>query len=110
MTCCQQSLPTRTRSCWLTASRAALNSPSSPTAKPSPSPNSSLTSRLEESAGEAAVGYAMWAGRLRAEPGDLVGLVVGEVALVPEPLGLVFVVALPGQDVGRDPIKEPAVM
>src|SRR5215211_6702810 len=52
----------------------------------------------------------MWTGRLSAEPGDLVGLVVGEVALIPEPLGLVFAIALPSQDMGRDPIQEPAVV
>ena len=54
--------------------------------------------------------HAVRAGRLRAESGDLVGLVVGEVALVPEPFGLVLVVAFPGEDVGRDPIEEPAVV
>ena len=68
------------------------------------------TTDADKSAGEAAMDHPVWAGRLRAEPGDLVGLVVGEVALIPEPLGFVFVIALPGQDVSRYPIKEPAVV
>ena len=47
---------------------------------------------------------------LDAEPSDLVRLIVGEVSLVPKPLGRVLFVTLPRQNVGRDPIKEPAVV
>ena len=56
------------------------------------------------------MGGAVRAGGFGAEPGDLVGLVVGEVALVPEPLRLIRVVALPGQDVGDHPVQEPAIV
>src|SRR5680860_172642 len=48
--------------------------------------------------------------RLGIEALDLVRLVVGIVALVPEPLGVVLVVPLPCQDVGRYPIQEPPVV
>src|SRR3954462_3913342 len=54
-------------------------------------------------AGELPVRRAVRTRRLRAEPLDLVLLVVGEVALEPEPLGL----ALVGEDVGGDAVEEP---
>src|SRR5688500_18815972 len=57
-------------------------------------------------AGELAVRGAVRAGRLDAEPLDLVLLVVLEVALEPEPLGL----ALVGEDVRRHAVEEPAVV
>ena len=53
----------------------------------------------------------MWTSRLRPEALDLVDLVVGEVALEPEPARYtVLVLALPGQDVGGDAVEEPAVV
>src|SRR3954466_10638243 len=57
-------------------------------------------------AGELAVGGPVRARRVGTQPLDLVLLVVGEVALEPEPLGL----ALVGEDVGRDPVEEPPVV
>src|SRR3954464_13211240 len=57
-------------------------------------------------AGELAVGRPVRTGRLRTEPLDLVLLVVGEVALEPEPLRVAFV----GEDVGRDTVEEPPVV
>jgi pimeloyl-ACP methyl ester carboxylesterase len=57
-------------------------------------------------AAELAVGDAVRAGGLGAEALDLVLLVGLEVALEPEPVRA----ALPGQDVGRDPVQEPAVV
>src|SRR3954462_4637059 len=57
-------------------------------------------------AGELAVGRPVRTGRLRTEPLDLVLLVVGEVALEPEPLRVAFV----GEDVGSDAIEEPPVV
>ena len=48
--------------------------------------------------------------RRSAESLDLVLLVGSEVALEPEPLPRVLVVALPGQDVGRHPVEEPPVV
>ncbi len=56
------------------------------------------------------MGGAVRAGGLGTEAGDLVGLVVGEVALVPEPLRLIVVITLPGQDVGDHPVQEPAIV
>src|SRR5262245_4821763 len=61
-------------------------------------------------ASEPAVGDPVRACCLGTEPLHLVGLVVGEVAFVPEPLRRVLVGALPGQDVGRDPVEEPPVV
>src|SRR6478609_6364824 len=60
--------------------------------------------------GQAAVGDAVRTSGLDAEPLDLVGLVGVVVALEPEPLGGVLVVALPGEDVGRDAVEEPPVV
>src|SRR5580692_2905548 len=57
-------------------------------------------------AGELAVRDAVRAGRLGAEALDLVLLVGLEVALEPEPVRA----ALPGQDVRRDTVEEPAVV
>src|SRR5688500_12081506 len=57
-------------------------------------------------AAELAVGGAVRAGGLDAEPLDLVLLVVLEVALEPEPLGLTLV----GEDVRRDAVEEPPVV
>src|SRR5215203_1361268 len=68
----------------------------------------SLMGRL--SPRQSSVGGPVRPRRLSAETGDLVGLVVSEVALVPEPLGLLLGVTLPGQDVGRYPVEEPAVV
>src|ERR1700730_14529276 len=59
---------------------------------------------------ELAVGHPMRPGGFDAKPFDLVFLVRAEVALEPEPLGLVVVVALPGQDVRARPVEEPAVV
>src|SRR4029453_1095331 len=57
-------------------------------------------------ADQLAVGDAVGAGGLGAEAPDLVGLVVGEVALEPgDPA-----VALEGEHVGGDPVQEPAVV
>ncbi len=56
------------------------------------------------------MGHRMRTGRLDPEPLDLVVLVGGEVALEPEPLRGVLVVALPRQDVGDDAIEEPPVV
>src|SRR4051812_15984216 len=50
-------------------------------------------------AGEPAVGHPVRTGRIDTKSFDLVFLVAPEVALEPEPLGLVVVVALPRQDV-----------
>src|SRR4051812_22633769 len=61
-------------------------------------------------AGQTAVGDPVRAGRLEAEALDLVLLVGREVALEPEPLGVVLVVTLPGQDVGGDAVEEPPVV
>ena len=49
-------------------------------------------------------------GGLGAEPRDLVLLVACEVALEPEPLGRVLLVALVGEDVRRHPVEEPPVV
>src|SRR4051812_31446608 len=56
--------------------------------------------------GELPVGRPVRPRRLRAEPLDLVPLVVGEVALEPEPLR----VALVGEDVRRHAVEEPPVV
>src|SRR6201999_2148425 len=75
----------------------------------SPSGSSSDTSCVSYpnlTAGELAVGDAVRAGGLGAEALDLVLLVGLEVALEPEPVRA----ALPGQDVRRDPVEEPAVV
>src|SRR5258706_6906301 len=56
--------------------------------------------------GQLAVGDAVRPRSLGAQPVDLVLLVRLEVALEPEPART----ALPGQDVGRDTVKEPAVV
>src|SRR4051812_14037179 len=61
-------------------------------------------------ASQLAVGDGMRPGGVGAQPLDLVLLVGLEVALVPVPLGRVGVVALPGQDVGGDPVQEPPVV
>src|SRR6201999_4158216 len=61
--------------------------------------------RLRVVAAELAVGDAVRAGGLGAETLDLVLLVGLEVAFEPEPVGP----ALPGQDVGGDPVQEPPV-
>ena len=50
------------------------------------------------------------AGRVGTEPLDLVGLVRLEVALEPVPLRRLLLVALVGEDVGDDPVEEPAVV
>ena len=53
----------------------------------------------------------MWTRGLRAKALDLVGLVVGEVALEPEPARYaVLVLTLPSQDVGGNAVEEPAVV
>src|SRR4051812_20497221 len=57
-------------------------------------------------AGELPVGGPVRTRRLGAEPLDLVLLVVGEVALEPEPLAL----ALVGEDVGGHAVEEPPVV
>src|ERR1700742_5329921 len=75
----------------------------------SPSGSSSDTSCVSYpnlTAGELAVGDAVRAGGLGPEALDLVLLVGLEVALEPEPVRA----ALPGQDVRRDPVEEPAVV
>ncbi|ELP47394.1 30S ribosomal protein S5 [Mycobacterium avium subsp. paratuberculosis S5] len=56
------------------------------------------------------MGHSVRPGRFGAEPFDLVLLVRSEVALEPEPLGLVVVVTLPGQDVRAGAVQEPAVV
>src|SRR5271166_6858848 len=61
-------------------------------------------------AGQLAVGHSVRPGGFRAEPFDLVLLVRTEVALEPEPLGLVVLVAFPRQDVRARAVEEPAVM
>src|SRR5215213_10553311 len=53
-----------------------------------------------------AVGVAVGAGRFGAEAAELVGLVVGEVALEPHHPAVAF----EGQHVGGDPVQEPAVV
>src|SRR6201986_5108798 len=75
----------------------------------SPSGSSSDTSWVSYpnlTAGELAVGDPVRAGGLGAEALDLVLLVGLEVALEPEPVGS----ALPGQNVGGDPVQEPPVV
>src|ERR1700757_4277158 len=61
-------------------------------------------------ASEPAVSHPVWTRRFGSEPFDFVLLVGSEVALEPEPLGLVVVVALPRQDVSARPVEEPAVV
>src|SRR6476660_598279 len=69
-----------------------------------------VTSRASPACGsvpaELAVRRPVRAGGLLPEPLDLVLLVVGEVALEPEPLR----VALVGEDVRRHPVQEPPVV
>src|SRR6185437_1239144 len=57
-----------------------------------------------------AVGHSVRPGRFGTEPFNLVFLVRTEVALEPEPLRLVVVVALPGQDVRAGAVQEPPVV
>src|SRR5258705_3487381 len=57
-----------------------------------------------------AVGHPVRTGRFDAESFHLVFLVAAEVALKPEPLGLVVVVAFPRQDVRARAVEEPAVV
>src|SRR4051794_30068854 len=57
--------------------------------------------------GQLAVGNPVRTRGFGAKPFDLVLLVRTEVALEPEPLGLVVVVALPGQDVRARAVEEP---
>src|ERR1700744_3104529 len=61
-------------------------------------------------AGEPAVGHPGRSRRVGAEPLYLVFPIGAEVALEPEPLGLVVVVALPGQDVRAGAVQEPAIV
>src|SRR5688500_17443044 len=61
-------------------------------------------------AAELAVGDPVRPRGVGTEPLDLVLLVALEVALEPEPLGRVLVVALPRQDVGGDAVEEPPVV
>ncbi|AFJ34468.1 30S ribosomal protein S5 [Mycobacterium sp. H4Y] len=56
------------------------------------------------------MGHSVRPRRLGAEPFDLVFLVCPEVALEPEPLGLVVVVTLPREDVGAGAVQEPPVV
>src|SRR3954447_9941701 len=60
--------------------------------------------------GELAVGDPVRARRFQAHALDLVGLVVGEVALEPEPLRRVLVGALPRQNVRGSAVEEPPVV
>src|SRR6478735_4080811 len=60
--------------------------------------------------GQLAMGDSMRPGRVDAQPGDLVLLVVGEVAFEEVPLRLVLVGALPRQDVRAGPVQEPAIV
>src|SRR5580704_6048521 len=62
--------------------------------------------RAASATGQLAVRNPVRPGGLGSEALDLVLLVGLEVALEPEPARP----ALPGQDVGRDPVKEPAVV
>src|SRR5271163_2046534 len=57
-----------------------------------------------------AVGHSVRPGGFRAEPFNLVLFVCTEIALEPEPLGLVVLVAFPGQDVRARPVEEPAIV
>src|ERR1700757_2785474 len=57
-----------------------------------------------------AVGHSVRPGGFDPESLNLVFLVCAEVALEPEPFGLVVVVALPGEDVRAGPVEEPAVV
>src|SRR5690349_8708884 len=59
---------------------------------------------------EPAVGHPVRTGRIDTKSFHLVFLVRGEVALEPEPLGLVVVVALPRQDVRAGAVEEPPVV
>src|ERR1700754_1606380 len=56
------------------------------------------------------VSHPVWTRRFGSEPFDFVLFVCTEVALEPEPLGLVVVVALPRQDVRAGAVEEPAVV
>src|ERR1700759_4829962 len=56
------------------------------------------------------VSHPVWTRRFGSEPFDFVLFVCTEVALEPEPLGLVVVVALPREDVSACPVQEPAVV
>src|SRR3954462_928140 len=59
---------------------------------------------------EAAVGHPVRTGRIDTESLDFVFLVAAEVALEPEPLGFVVVVAFPRQDVRARAVEEPPVV
>src|ERR1700716_2562398 len=60
--------------------------------------------------GQLAIGDGVRAGGLSAEPLDLVLLISLEVALEPEPLGRILLVAFPGQDVRCHAVQEPPVV
>src|SRR5271156_1462961 len=66
--------------------------------------------RLTLVASEPSVSHPVRTRRFDTEPLDFVLLVRAEVALEPEPLGLVVLIALPRQDVGAGPVEEPAVV
>src|SRR6516162_285816 len=57
-----------------------------------------------------AVGHSVRPRRLDSESFNLVFLVCAEVALEPEPFGLVVVVAFPSQDVRARAVEEPAIV
>src|SRR2546425_6396723 len=59
---------------------------------------------------QAAVGHPVRTGRIDTKSLDLVFLVAAEVALEPEPFGLVVVVAFPRKDVRARAVEEPAVV
>src|SRR5690349_5570216 len=72
-------------------------------------PSGSVVRKTTLVAREPAVGHPVRTGRIDTKSFHFVFLVRGEVALEPEPLGLVVVVALPRQDVRAGAVADPPV-
>ena len=69
------------------------------------------THALRSVAGKPTMLRGVWTRSLRAKSLDLVGLVISEVALEPEPAwDAILVLTLPGQDVSSNAVQEPAVV
>lgn len=66
---------------------------------------------LRSVAGEPTMLRGVWTRSLRTKSLNLVGLVVSEVTLEPEPArDTILVLPLPGQDVGSNAVQEPTIV
>src|SRR5262245_43512196 len=104
----------RTWSTWPRTTTSRRSAASSTRCRTTSSPRTprwrSARRGLGSVAGQSTVGDPVRAGGFDAKPLHLVLLVGREVALEPEPLRVVLVIALPGEDVGGDAVEEPPVV